>query len=442
MSGKNNQNLTEIHVTQLKPGMFVAELDCGWLATPFAVQGLLIRSQADVDRLFDYARTVWIDPLRQVNLTANSLRTIASSAAPSTTPSASRSAQSKLTRRPKARAQAVPGAASKAPRHSYPKQTAAVVEQPYSYQLLKSGRAKVSELLSAASEGRELDIQAAEQLVTSCMTSVLRNPDASLWMSRLRHQDEYTLEHCFNVAVLAMVFGRFLGYGEKDLVTLGLCGLLHDLGKMRVPRDLLNKPGKLTPEEYEVIKRHSQQGYQLLQESAHNLSPKVLQATLSHHERIDGRGYPRQIAAEKLPAMVRIITIVDAYDAMTADRCYSRGISHTQALKIIYEERGHQFDDALSLEFIRCMGVYPPGSLVELMNGAIGLVQEVNEDLRHLPQVLVLKDPQGQDVVPYLIDLRQIEQGALAREHLIRRTLKNGSHGVDLETFTQTLMQD
>jgi len=407
--------------------MFVADLDCGWLATPYEVQGLIIRSPDDIDRLHDYAKMVWVDPLKQRPLVMTGHIRIKPHPCP-VKDNVSRSRQSQVLSAESRRAKPV---------RSYLRQNSALSEQPQALMLFETGKTKVGELLASAAVGSLGDLAQAEALVVECMASVLRNPDASLWMSRLRTQDEYTVEHCMNVAVLAMVFGRYLGMSEKSLVQLGLCGLLHDLGKMQVPLALLNKPELLSLDEYQQIQRHADEGYKLLSDPESGLAEVVAEAARSHHERMDGRGYPRQLPAKDLPEMVRIITLVDAYDAMTADRCYSPGISHTQALKIIYDERGKQFDEPLALEFIRCMGVYPPGSIVELTNGAVGLVQEVNEQYRHLPLVLILRDAEGREIEPYRVDLAQIEPGLLGSDHLIKRTLKNGALGIDIRTYTQ-----
>lgn len=422
MSADKPKNLIQIHVSQLKLGMFVADLDCGWLGTPFWVQGILVENQGDIDSISEYANFVWIDPLKQAANRPHSLKTIQPVAKQQTSSAVKTSLAPEM---------AIP---LKRQVKIYSKTTLATNEQPVALQLYRKGQATVQSMLQAVYSGNNFDIAQARSLVTGCMESILRNPDALLWMSRIREQDSYTAEHCLNVAVLAMVFGRFLGLSEKDLVRLGLCGLLHDLGKMRVDMALLNKAGSLTKEEFDEIKMHALFGYELLAESGHNLSSVVLETARSHHERIDGRGYPKGVPAATLPDMVRIITIVDAYDAMTADRCYSSGKSNTDALKIIYENRGKQFDEELSLEFIRCIGIYPAGSIVELMNGCVAVVIEVNEKLRHLPRLLVLSDEDKKPVPPYDIDLTTIETGQVSNDFFVKRTLKSRALGIAIVT--------
>ena len=224
-----------------------------------------------------------------------------------------------------------------------------------------------------------------------------------------------------------MIFGRHLGLNQKDLVRLGLCGLLHDVGKMKIPSEILNKTEKLLPEEFAIIKNHAALGYSLFLDSEQYIPPIVANVARSHHERIDGSGYPDKKRANELDVMVRMITLVDAYDAMTSDRCYSKGKSNTQALKIIYESKGSQFDEALALEFITCVGIYPPGAIVELVNGIIGVVIEVNERYRHLPRILVVIDTNGEVIDPYIVNLLDIEFGNLNNEHFVKSTHKSGA---------------
>lgn len=420
MQNKSNKNLIQIHISQLKLGMYVSELDRSWLETDFAVQGMLMSSQKDIDAIASYSAHVWIDPLKQSAHSLELLHTIISSnQVQSTQPlkiiSLSQDAEK--------------------PRRVYEKITSAVEEHAAANILYVQGKTAIKKILNLVSERNEIAIEEARAIVNGCMESVIRNPDALMWMSKIREQDEYTAEHCLNVCILAMVFGRHLGLSEKEIVRLGLCGLLHDVGKMKMPLDILNKPEKLNVDEFNIIKQHTLLGYELLKESEHFIPPVVAEVAKSHHEQMDGSGYPFKAYAGNLDAMVRMISLVDAYDAMTSDRCYSKGKSNTDALKLIYEQKGRQFDEALALEFIRCIGIYPAGTIVQLMNNSVGVVIEINQQYRHLPRVLILRDAEGKVEIPYFLNLLEIEFGNLSNEYLVRCTLKNGALGIDVSAY-------
>src|SRR5690606_36893319 len=213
----------------------------------------------------------------------------------------------------------------------------------------REARRLTKSLMDDVRLGGVINTEQAKETVKDCVQSILRNADALLWMSKMRSQDEYTSEHCLNVCILAIAFGRHLGMSEPELQKLRLCGLLHDVGKMRIPPAVLNKVEPLTDKEFNIIKAHTVHGRNLLMSSPGVFNGAV-DVAYSHHERIDGTGYPRKLKASGISDFARIIAIVDAYDAMTADRCYSTAISTTDALKNIFRDRGTHFDERLSLE--------------------------------------------------------------------------------------------
>lgn len=420
MQNTSNKNLIKLHISQLKQGMFVSELDVGWLKTHFAVQGMMINSQKDIDAIADYATFVWIDPLRQAPNSLDQLRTIV---------------PSESVKKVSAKSVITPTKQADKIRKIYPTLNAAADEHRVAKRLYSQGKTAIKNILTRVTEQNDIAIEDARSVVNECMESVIRNPDALMWMSKIREQDEYTAEHCLNVCILAMVFGRHLGLPEKEIIRLGLCGLLHDVGKMKMPSEILNKPDKLNSDEFDVIKNHTLTGYNLLMASSNFIPPIVAEVAKSHHEKIDGTGYPFGVNANNLDRMVLMISLVDAYDAMTSDRCYSKGKSNTDALKLIYEQKGKQFDEELALEFIRCIGIYPAGSIIQLMNGSVGIVIEINVKYRHLPKVLVLVDHEGNKINPYYLNLLEVEMGVLNSDCLIRRTLKNGAYGIDVSEY-------
>ena len=185
-----------------------------------------------------------------------------------------------------------------------------------------------------------------------------------------------------------------------------------------------------------MIKAHTVHGRNLLMSSP-GIYHGAVDVAYSHHERIDGTGYPRKLKASGISDFARIIAIVDAYDAMTADRCYSRSIPSTDALKNIFKDRGTHFDERLALEFMKCVGLYPPGSLVELVNGSVGIVLETNHRYRHLPRVIVVHDQHGKLEKEQVLNLAEIEQGNLDKSFLVKRALRDGSHDVFVRDYKE-----
>lgn len=401
---ENLERSTKIPVSELRIGMFVSKLDRDWLETPFLVQGFLIQSLEDIDIVAEYANYVWVDTVQQ-----NWVQ-----------PEERASIDSSLPR----------------PRTTYINKIPAQEEHSQALGVYREARRLTRTLLDDLRLGGTINTSEAKATVKACVGSIIRNPDALLWMTKIRSQDEYTAEHCLNVCILAIAFGRHLGMSEVELEKLGLCGLLHDVGKMRVPPAVLNKAGALTPKEFNQIKAHTVHGRNLLM-STPGIYDSVVDVAYSHHERLDGTGYPRKLPASGISRFARIIALVDAYDAMTADRCYSVAIPTTEALKIIYKSRGTHFDDALALAFIKSIGLYPPGSIVELRNQLIGIVLETSERYRHLPKVILVHRGEQPLARERVVNLAEVEQGKLARDYLIKRVHKDGTYGISVRAYQE-----
>ncbi|MCE3251151.1 MAG: metal-dependent phosphohydrolase [Cellvibrio sp.] len=386
----------KIHISELKIGMFVSKLDRDWQETPFLMQGFIIESLDDIDIVARYSEYVWIDAVREQWIPPEE-RGVSGPAIPKV--------------------------------KSYVNKIEAQKEHAAALGVFREAKKLTKTLLDDVRLGGVVDTEQAKATVKDCVSSILRNADALIWMSRMRNEDEYTAEHCLNVCILAIAFGRHLGMGEPELEQLGLCGLLHDVGKMRVPASILNKREELTDKEFNILKAHTVHGRNLLMSSS-GVPNATVDVAYSHHERVDGTGYPRKLKAAGISDLARIICIVDAYDAMTGDRCYSRAISSTDALKRIFQDRGTHFDERLALEFIKCVGLYPPGSIVELTNGLVGIVLESNHRYRHLPKIITVKDLNRPLEKEQIINLNEVEQKKLDKSFLIKRALCDGSYGI------------
>ncbi|WP_339619157.1 MULTISPECIES: HD-GYP domain-containing protein [unclassified Marinimicrobium] len=393
----------KIHVSELRVGMFVSKLDRDWLDTPFLVQGFMIEGPEDVDTVAEYAEYVWIDAV-PTNWRPPEQRTGLKAAI--------------------------------RPKTTYINKVSAREEHGQAIKVFRQARQLTKTLVDDIRLGGAINTEQAKATVRTCVDSILRNPDALLWMTKIRNEDEYTAEHCLNVCILAIAFGRHLGMEEADLEKLGLCGLLHDVGKMRVPPDILNKPGALTPKEFNMIRAHTVHGRNLLL-STPGIFNVVVDVAYTHHERIDGTGYPRKLPAEKISRFARIIALVDAYDAMTANRCYAEAIPTTSALKNIYKDRGTHFDEKLALEFIKSIGLYPPGTIVQLRNELVGIVLETSKKYRHLPKVILIKRGERPLKKEQVINLADVERGQLKDDFLIQRALKDGTYGISVAEYRE-----
>lgn len=209
--------------------------------------------------------------------------------------------------------------------------------------------------------------------------------------------------------------------------------MLHDVGKMRTPLEILNKEGMLDDKEFQIIRAHAQQGRDILI-SHRNVYLGAVDVAHTHHEALDGSGYPRGLQSGSISELTRIVTLCDVYDAITSDRCYKHGKSSLEALHIIYRQRGVKFDKELAEQFIQCIGLYPAGCIVELRTGEVGIVISSQQKYRHLPKVLVLRDGEKNIVESRVVDL-EIEAGADNKQELVKTTLPNGSYGIRIEEF-------
>lgn len=239
--------------------------------------------------------------------------------------------------------------------------------------------------------GRRVDGESAELTVSDMVASIFRNRDALLSLARLKSFDEYTFHHSLNVAVLALNVAVSLGILDAELHRLGIGAVLHDLGKVRLPDGLIQKQGPLDSHEYEVVKSHAAHGAKIILE-ARSVPLDCANVPLSHHERYDGKGYPRRLGGIKVGKFGLITAIADVYDAMTTDRPYQKGMPPTLALKKIYGWAGTHFHPLYVRKFIQCLGIFPIGTVVRLDTGEIGVVVKQNRDNLLRPRVRLTHD--------------------------------------------------
>ena len=262
-------------------------------------------------------------------------------------------------------------------------------------------------ILNSLGEQKTIDISEAKASTDAIVESIFRNQDALSCMTRLRIKDEYLVEHSLNVSILMTIFAKHLGFERNLIEDLALGAFLHDIGKVLIPPEVLHKPGKLTEKEYQVIKTHVNLGMQVLKESP-ELPEVALEIVRQHHERLDGKGYPKQIAADDISQYGRMIAIVDSYDAMTAERVYKAGMHPIKAFKILMKESPNSYDNNLVEQFVNCLGIYPIGTLVKLTSGKLGLISQLNKSKPLQPFVRVFYNTRlNQAIAMEELDLSQ-----------------------------------
>ncbi|MGR5412383.1 HD-GYP domain-containing protein [Vibrio astriarenae] len=259
-----------------------------------------------------------------------------------------------------------------------PRRYSRASQQKQAKKLIKEAKTLAQRLLNVTFNSQPLDVEEIDQWADELIEVALVDSDALHCVSALRSKDSYLLEHSVNVACLLVTFGKYLKMDSETLKSLAIGGIIHDVGKVKVDDEVLHKPGRLTPEEFEHMKLHQVYAQEIIH-GVRGLSPVSRDVCLMHHEKLDGTGYPNGLKEDQLPTVGRMSSIVDIYDALTADRCYKAGMSSAEAFKILLSLTPNHLDRELVYKFINCIGMYPVGSLVELSDGRVGIVWTSNQ---------------------------------------------------------------
>ena len=397
-------------VDQLELGMYITELDRPWLKTPFLFQGFELKTEEDVQAVRDICEYVYIDRTKR-----NKARDVNPKQA-------------------RVNIHSVLGFDSPPEKLSTFEKEILQTEKVY-----KNTRILVADFMDKIAMGGGVDGKLAKEAVAECVNSVLKSPDAMLWLTQLKNKDEYTAQHSMNVCVLAIILGRHINLSEKNLNILGLCGMMHDMGKMLIPLNILNKPGPLELEEMEIMRTHTTLGAELLT-SSNDISSSAIQVACNHHERLDGKGYCRHISQSAISQYTRMVAIVDMYDAMTSDRVYQKSKPHLDTTSAMIDEAGPHLDPALVVKFIESIGVYPPGCLIELTNGAVGIVVEVNEKTKLRPRIVTILDKEKNAVPERNIDLSKMIKDQQGNIYAIKGMIKADDFNIDLGKYLQKII--
>jgi HD-GYP domain-containing protein (c-di-GMP phosphodiesterase class II) len=385
-----------VPVAELQFGMYVSALDRPWTDTPFLFQGFLLTTEAQLETLRKFCTSVFVDEAK------SELRDL-------------------------------PALKPFTPRYRVQVPVEREVERA---RVAHAGtHSTLREVLGAVRANRSLDSKSVEQAVTSMTESVLRNPDALMLFSQLREKGDYTHSHSLDTAVYMTSFGRFLQLPVEQISLMGYLGLMQDVGKLRVPTEILSKRDRLTPAEFEQAKLHVKHSVDILHDST-GLPAQLPELAALHHERHDGSGYPRGLRGQDIGMIGSIAAIVDTFDALTAQRPYAQAVSPSTALSMLYKWRGTFFDAALVEQFIRCIGIFPLGSVVELNSGEVGIVIAQNTEKRLQPRVMVTRDAAGIALKPQkLLDLSREPKVAGGEPYRIKRTLEYGKSGINTDTL-------
>jgi HD-GYP domain-containing protein (c-di-GMP phosphodiesterase class II) len=395
----------QISVDALQFGMYVAELDRPWTETPFMYQGFHLSSDEQLATLRKLCKHVFVDPERTKTVEKRG----PFPATPTPTPSFKIRGSTKY------------------------EQTAPVeAEFKVAHKVYTQSVAKVDELLKPmAKAGGVLDGKEVKESVTRLTDSVVRNPDALLLVTRLREKSEQAHARALQVSIYMIVFARFLELEREELEMLGLLGLLQDVGKTRLPAEILEKKGKLSAQETELMKKHVEYSAEILRQTP-AIPPRLPDLAMLHHERQDGSGYPKGLKGDQIGLYGSMAGIADTFDALTAVRPYAEPMSPSQALSYLYKERGTAFHPDLVEQFIQCVGVFPVGSVVELNSGETGIVLTQNLVRRLKPRVMVVLDGAGNPMRPHkILDLDKDPKVRPDEPYKIKRTLEQTKLKVD-----------
>jgi len=387
----------KISVSQLKIGMYVSQLDRPWVETPFLFQGFSIKDAAMIAELTKHCKQVYVDDEQGMA--------------------------------PDEKVIVVPT-----------EKTEDVVvyiedEIPKARQIHKSITQEFKNVVAIIQTGGHVDVAAISREVEHLVEGCLRNTDAYLLLSKLKSKDDYTYSHCLSSSIFAVMMGRQMGLNNTELEELAFGHMFFDIGKIKLPNELINKPGIFSDEEKETVKKHVFYSVEILN-TMQGVKSSAIDMALNHHERFDGSGYPHGLKGNQIPLYARIAGIIDTYDAVTSKRSYSRQVSHDEAIRMLYKSKDTDFQKDILETFIQCLGTYPSGSLVELSSGEVGIVLQQNRISRLRPSIMLVLNARKEfnDYFP-IINLLTKPTDKNGKVMEISKLLEPGSYGIDPAEF-------
>jgi putative nucleotidyltransferase with HDIG domain len=364
-----------VSIEQLKPGMYIHDLNCGWMEHPFALNQFKIVSPDQIKTIVENGlREVYIDTDKGLDV-----------------------ADAKTVEEVKERLDAqLIEIATQLPE---PEQAHVAEEMVKARKAYSAANKIITGMMQDIRLGKQIETEQAAHVVEQMTNSIFRNKDAMLSLTRLRSKDDYTFQHCVGVCTLLVSFARAMEFDRDTIQAIGVGALLHDVGKMKVPDAVLNKPGKLTDDEFKIMKSHVVHSRVLLEDTP-GMTQIGIDVAAQHHERFDGSGYPLGLKQDGISLYGQMAAIVDVYDAITADRCYHKGMETPVALRKLVEWSKFHFNEKLVHAFVRSVGIYPVGTLVKLESEQLGIVIEQHEKNLLTPRIRVMYDSKRNNPVP------------------------------------------
>ncbi len=382
-----------ISVEQLKYGVYVNALDRPWTDTPFMYQGFVVNSEAQIQALKKYCRKVTIDTDKGSDVAPIPF------AGGARGPSVLDTIKERVT---------------------YEELVPVTTELPAARLVQSKTTLILKDVFGSVQAGKALDAPRVREAVSNMTDSVVRNPDAMLLLAKMKEAGLHTLDRAMGVSIYMITFGRFLSLPRAQIDLLGMLGLLQDVGKLRLPADLLARNGPLDEAELELCKTHVAHSIAILEETSG--LPRELPALAAlHHERLDGSGYPNGLKGAEIGLFGSMAGLVDSFDALTEPRPYGETLAPAAALRVFYDERDSKFDGPLVEQFIQCIGTYPVGALVELHSSEIAIVIARNPRLKLFPRVMVIFD----------LHRNKLKTPKIIEQAGIKRTLPKGSVEID-----------
>jgi len=352
--------------------MYVNELNCNWLDHPFATNKFAVTSTDHIEKIaWPGVKELSIDTERGLDVETE------------------KKSPKQQSKKPQVKSpEAAPVKESNPPK---PEKMNLKMELRRAVKVRQQATEVIGSIMEDVRLGKQLAVEKITPVVESMVESVMANQNALLGLNRIREMDQYTFEHSVSVSVLLSAFAKHLGMPKEDIIEMGVGGLLHDIGKTKTPLQVLNKPAKLTNTEFEVMRRHVIYSEKILSQVP-GISDIAVNIAKEHHERYDGSGYPLKKKGDDISLYGQMAAIVDVYDAITADRCYHKGMTPNSAMKKLIQWGGGHFNRDLVQAFINCVGIFPPGTLVSLSDGRIAVVLEVVSGKLLYPVVRVVFD--------------------------------------------------
>ena len=383
--------------------MFVSELDRPWSKSDFLMQGFTIEDELDIASIKDQCDFVYVDFQDDVQFKRFQFKN-----------SVSKTYKEKILTESE-------------------KRNFSLKEHTKTARKTHRSSAKaIKSVVDKVMLGEDFEVYSVKSSVKDMVREVLANEQAMMMMILLKQTNDRTADHCLNVSILAIGFARYLGYSQREMEEIGIAALLHDIGKSKIENKLLNKRAKLEKSEINQLCMHTKHGYDLLMKKQ-DIPALAIDVALNHHERLNGKGYPRRLKEDRIGSKVRLVSIADCFEAATSNQPHRKARSVVEAYKLLMEGKGTKYDEKLVLKFIEWRGIYPPGTIVEMKNGEVGIVVSTHAKYKLKPRVLLVLDEHKQPRKSRLVDLSTTDTDAESKPYVIFKAFENEAFGVKVQ---------